>query len=133
MKIQMNTDKKILDTIAQAIFDKKGFNILALDVRGISTMADYFLIAEGNVERHVKALSYSIKDELAELDLHPLHTEGEKEGDWIVMDYGDFVIHLFTPELREKYTLEQLWKKAKIVDLDIAVGKSGSQKGENHA
>lgn len=116
-------DKQILDSIAQVIFDKKGFNILALDVRGISTMADYFIIAEGSVDRHVRSLYTNINDQLSEMEMKPFHTEGVREGDWIVMDYGAIVIHLLIPELREKYALEELWKKAQIVDLDIVVSK----------
>lgn len=116
-------DKKVLNVISQAIYDKKGFNILALDVRGISTMTDYCVIAEGTVDRHVKSLYSSIKDQLGELGIDLYHAEGIKDGDWIVMDYGDFVIHLFIPDLREKYALEELWKKAKIVDVDIVVSK----------
>lgn len=113
--------KKILSEVSQAIYDKKGFNILALDVRGISTMTDYYLIAEGSVSRHVKSLYSAIKDKLSESGIELLHAEGVNESDWIVMDYGDFVIHLFIPDLREKYALEELWTKAKIVDVDIVV------------
>ncbi len=109
---------KTLDVIAQAIYDKKGFNILALDVRGISTLADYFVIAEGNVDRHIKALSHEIKESLKPLGLHPFHVEGEGD-DWIVLDYGDIIIHLLIPEMRDKYALEDLWKKSKIVDVKI--------------
>lgn len=116
------TDKQVLDRIAQAIFDKKGFNILVLDVRGISTMTDYFLIAEGSVDRHVKALSTAIRNELATIGLSPLYLEGEQDGDWVVQDYGNIVIHLFIPDLREKYALEDLWKESKIVDVKINTG-----------
>lgn len=108
-----------LNSIAQAIYDKKGMNILALDVRGISSLADYVIIAEGNIDRHVKALSYTIKDILHETGINPLYVEGEQTGDWIVMDYSDIVVHLFVPEFREKYELEKLWQKAKIIDLNI--------------
>lgn len=108
-----------LNRIAQAIYDKKGFNILVLDVREICTMTDYFIIAEGTVDRHVKALSQTIVDELARRGLEPLHIEGQQEGDWVVLDYGDFVIHLFIPELREKYALEELWQEGQIVDVKI--------------
>lgn len=121
-------EKEILNLIAQAVFDKKGFNILVLDVRNISTMADYFIIAEGNVDRHVKALSGAIKDALQEeAALTPLHVEGEKDGDWIVMDYGHLVIHLFIPELRVKYDLEDLWRKSKIIDVTIDTGKGKNE------
>lgn len=112
-----------LNLAAQTIFDKKGFNILALDVRGISTITDYFLIAEGNIDRHITAISKAIQDNLREIKVHPLHIEGERQGDWIVLDYNDFIIHLFASDERQKYSLEDLWKEAKIVDLNIVVKK----------
>lgn len=105
-----------LNQIAQCIYDKKGFNILVLDVRGVCAMTDYFIIAEGSVDRHVRAISQSIQDGQT---TSPFRVEGASEGDWIVLDYIDFVVHLFTPELREKYALEELWKKGKIVDVKI--------------
>lgn len=114
-----NHMSKVLNVISQAIFDKKGFNTLTLDVRNVCTMTDYFIIAEGTVDRHVKALSMSIIDQLSPLDYHPLHIEGQQEGDWVVLDYGDFVIHLLVPDLRERYALEEVWKEGKIVDVKI--------------
>jgi ribosome-associated protein len=111
--------KKTLNTIAQTIYDKKGANIIALDVKGISTLTDYLLIAEGTVDRHVKALSNAVIDLLQEQGVKPIVTEGLQEGDWVVLDYGNFVIHFFTHELRERYSLEEVWSKGKIIDLDI--------------
>lgn len=116
-----HTVEKLLKTVAQSIHDKKGFNTIVLDVKGISTMTDYFIIAEGTVDRHVRALAMYIKDNLEEYNFHPLHTEGLQEGDWVVLDYSDFVIHLFIPELREKYALEELWRDGKIVDIEIDI------------
>ena len=110
-----------LNDIAQTIYDNKGFNIIALDVRGISTMTDFYLIAEGNIDRHVKSLSQAIQYKMSELNQTLLHAEGLQTPDWVVMDYSDIVVHLFIPDLREKYALEQLWKEAKIVDLHIDV------------
>jgi ribosome-associated protein len=109
----------LLQTICQCIYDKKGFNILTLDVRGVSTMTDYFIIAEGNVERHVQALFGAVYDLLQTQQRKPLHTEGEGMGDWAVLDYGDIVIHFFIPDLREKYRLEQLWKEGRVVDVPL--------------
>ncbi|QLH37449.1 MAG: ribosome silencing factor [Parachlamydiaceae bacterium] len=100
--------------MAQTIYEKKGFNILALDVRDFSTMSDYCVIAEGNIDRHVKAIAQSIQDNLSESGLHLLRMDGAGSSDWLVMDYGDIVIHLFVPDLREKYELEQLWREAKL-------------------
>lgn len=110
-----------LNLIAQTLFDKKGFNILALDVRGISTMTDYFLIAEGEVDKHVMTLGKTVIEKLKEEGYHPFHTEGLTEGDWLVLDYMEVVVHLFLPAMREKYRLEELWQEAKIVDLEIVV------------
>lgn len=118
---------KMLNLIAQAIYDKKGMNILALDVRGISSLADYVIIAEGNIDRHIKALSSIIKDKLHEAGRHPLYVEGEQTGDWIVIDCSDIVVHLFIPEFREKYNLEKLWNKSKVVDLNITLRPSTEQ------
>jgi ribosome-associated protein len=112
---------KLLDAISQAVFDKKGSNIIALDVRDISTMTDYYLIAEGNVERHVRAIHNSILDAMQQKGQRALHVEGVRESDWIVIDFGEIVIHLLTPDLREKYALENLWKEGKIVDVKINV------------
>lgn len=113
--------KKILDALAQTIFDKKGFNILALDVRGMSTLTDYFIIAEGNIDRHVRAIGSAVV-ETAKTNGHgAVHVEGDKMGEWVVIDLGDVIVHLLIPEFREKYSLEQLWKDAKIVDLSIKV------------
>lgn len=114
---------KVLDAFAQAIFDKKGFNILVLDVRKVSTMADYFIIAEGNVDRHVRAVSKGVLEAGSKLKIPLWHIEGDKSADWVVVDFGDIIIHLFTPELREKYALEQLWKEAEIVDVKIDIKK----------
>jgi len=111
--------KKNLNAIAQTIFDKKGFNIIALDVTGLSSLTDFLVIAEGNIDRHVKAIGSSVVKTLDEIKNPAWHIEGDKVGDWLVIDAGDVIIHLMTPELREKYGIEFLWKDAKIVDLEI--------------
>jgi ribosome-associated protein len=110
-----------LNAIAQTIFDKKGSNILALDIREISTLTDYVVIAEGNIDRHVKSIAQSIIERLQKLDQPPMYVEGMKIGDWIVIDYLHIMVHLFMPGLRDKYQLEQLWRKGRIVDLQIDV------------
>ncbi len=111
----------MLSVIAQTIFDKKGGNILCLDVRGLSSITDYLVLAEGNVDRHVKALAEAIEKELKDRGERPLFVEGKSGGDWIVMDYEDVIVHLFTPGVRQKYSLEEIWREAKIVDVDIQV------------
>jgi len=105
--------RKMLNQIAQTIYDKKGINILALDVKGISNITDYLVIAEGNVDRHVMAIAYAITEDLRKVGITPLHVEGMQAGDWIVLDYSDVVVHLFQPGLREKFSLEKLWKEGR--------------------
>jgi ribosome-associated protein len=119
-----NEPESLLNTIGQTLFDKKGFNILALDVKGISTLTDYFVIAEGNVDRHVIALAKEIVKKLKEQEIYPSHIEGLEQGDWIVVDYMEIVVHIFKPGFREKYRLEELWNDGKIVDLKFNVVKT---------
>ncbi len=124
------TPFETLNAIAQVIYDKKGSNILALDVQGLSSITDYLLIAEGNVDRHVSSIGRSIIEELDERGGPPLlRAEGLQAGDWVVLDYGEIMVHLFMPGVREKYSLERLWDDSKIVDLEIDVSKSAY--GEN--
>ena len=115
---------ELLTLIAQVIYDKKGINILALDVRGLSNLTDFMVIAEGNVDRHVTSIAKSIIEALQESNERPLHTEGLQTGDWVVLDYGQIMIHIFSPGLRNKYALEKLWGESKIVDVDIDISSA---------
>lgn len=117
------TPLETLNIIAQVIYDRKGFNILALDVQGLSSITDFLLIAEGNIDRHVSSIGRAIIGELEERGESPVHAEGLQTGDWAVLDYGEVMVHIFSPGLRERYCLERLWNESKIVDLDIDVSK----------
>ena len=115
------TVSTLLTTICQSIADKKGFNIVTIDVRGISTLADYFVIAEGNVDRHVQAIADAVDQSVVEsCGYKAFLTEGRSYGDWIVLDYHEVLVHLFIPEMREKYQLETVWKEGKVVSVPIA-------------
>ncbi len=111
----------IINKVAQILFEKKGFNITALDVRGICTLTDFFLFAEGNVDRHVIALAKEVIETLKAEGEAPLHVEGMSEGEWVVIDYLDVVIHLFKPGIRDRYRLEELWQAGKVVDLELGI------------
>ncbi len=116
-----NDPKAILNLIAQTIYDKKGINMLALDVRGISTLTDYAIIAEGNVDRHVIGIAQALIEALKEIGVPIVHCEGLQSGDWVVLDFFNVMVHLFMPGLRDKYRLEDLWREGQIVDLQINV------------
>ncbi len=113
----------MLSQIAQIVYDKKGSNILALDVKGLSTITDYLLIAEGNVDRHVISMAKNIIELLGKGGVRPVRTEGLQSGDWVVLDYLDVVVHLFQPGFRDKYSLEIVWNEGQIVDLSIDVSR----------
>ncbi len=115
----MRDTLRILNQVAQIIYDKKGVNLLALDLQNFSTLTDFVMIAEGYADRHVIGIGEAILKQLKDLGITPLHIEGLKEGDWVVLDFLNFMIHLFMPEWREKYRLEELWQEGKVLDLDI--------------
>ncbi len=116
---------KIVQIIGQTIYDKKGLNPLAIDIRTVSSLTDYVIIAEGNVDRHVVAIARAIMDVMAEEGESLYHEEGISNGDWIVLDYSNIIIHLFTPGLRQKYQLERLWPSGEVVDLQIECKSEG--------
>ena len=115
---------EIIQHIGQILFSKKATNIIAIDVHGISSITDYVIIANGNVDRHVMALAKLIEDELKIFGERTIHVEGMQNGDWIVLDYFNILIHLFVPEMRLKYQLERLWPEGKIIDLHLDESKN---------
>lgn len=115
----MNNPLDMLNAISQVIYDKKGMNILVLDVKGISSITDYVIIAEGNVDRHVISIAQAIQESLRQSGERPAYVEGMQTGDWVVLDFVNVMVHLFMPGLRDKYQLEQLWSQGKIVDVKI--------------
>lgn len=110
-----------LQTAAQALYDKKGINILALNVKNISSLTDYILIAEGSVDRHVIAMAKEVVETLKKQGERPIYVEGLQTGDWVVIDYLDYMIHIFMPGLRDKYQLEEMFRDGEIVDLKLKV------------
>ncbi len=123
-RLMQEDDLLILNAVAQTIFNKKGFNILVLDGRKFSSLTDYIVIAEGSVNRHVISIAQAVNESLKELGLSPFYKEGYKTGDWVILDYFQFMVHVFTPGVREKYYLEELWREAEIVDVSIDVSSS---------
>lgn len=107
----------LISNLAKALYDKKGENILALDVRGVSTMTDYFLIAEGTSPPHLKALKKTLLQALDKEGVEVSRVEGEQAHDWVVIDCLNLVIHLFTAPLRQKYGIERVWCEGKILNL----------------
>jgi ribosome-associated protein len=111
-KIDSHSLVKLCREIA---LDKKAEDIIILDVRGISSVADFFMICSGNSEPHLKAIADEIGRRLRDKGIKPHHRDGYPPSRWIVMDYNDVLLHIFHPELRQRYGLEHLWGDAKRV------------------
>jgi ribosome-associated protein len=113
------TPETILSAIVERASDRKAEEIVALDLREMGGFADYFLICSGRSDRQCRgihdAIHLGMKNEHGIL---PARVEGVSEGRWILMDYLDVVVHVFTPETRERYRLEQLWGEAPVTRLD---------------
>ncbi|WP_127477932.1 ribosome silencing factor [Sulfurivermis fontis] len=98
--------------VVNALEDVKGLDIVVLDVRGKTSITDFMVIASGRSDRQVKSLAQSVLDQAKENGLTPLGVEGEREGEWVVVDLGEVVVHIFIPEKRDFYNLEKLWGDA---------------------
>ena len=103
----------LADRIAELASEKKAADIRILDLRGIVGYTDYFVICSGNTERQAKAIHDAIYEGLKKAHgLLPRQVEGDREARWVLMDYLDCIVHIFTPDAREYYRLEQLWGEA---------------------
>lgn len=108
----------IARTAGQLALSKNGRDIKILKLKNISSICDYFVLASGDVDRHVKAIADSIFDGLLEQGLKPWHKEGMKGGNWILLDYVDVVVHVFLHSTRDFYALEKLWGDAPVETLE---------------
>ena len=102
---------------ADAAGNKKAFDILILDLRGLTYVADYFVICSGSNLTQVSAISDGVGQALAEAGIHPSHVEGGPDARWVLMDYGDVVVHIFDEQTRIYYSLEKLWSDAPRIPL----------------
>lgn len=115
-----------------AAADKKALDIVMLDLREIASFTDYFVIASGTNERQVQAIADGVVDTLKKAGTPAARIEGYKTAEWILLDYGDFVVHVFDDKARKFYDLERLWRESKRVEVpaDLAGGANGSLRTE---
>lgn len=116
----MLKSEKLADKIVEALQDFKGHRIVKIDLRKIENcFCRFFVICHGTSNTHVAALSEAVSDKAEkDLDEQPYHCEGKEGAQWIVMDYGDVVVHIFQKEQRDFYQLEDFWADAKITDIE---------------
>lgn len=115
----MEQIKKLAETIVKGIQEKKGTNILIVDLSGIEgTICHYFIICQGNSPTQVEAIADSV-EEFARVNAgeKPVHVIGLDNAQWVAMDYTDVMVHIFLPEVRDYYSLESLWQDAKITQI----------------
>lgn len=114
----MELDQRMLNKVVDFVADKKGGDITLLSLKGISMVTDYCLIVTGNTTTQVKAITDHLEEKLPEIGIPVIHLEGMPMANWVLMDCGgDLVIHVMTPDQREFYQLERLWKDAEVMSL----------------
>ena len=101
-----------LEIVVAALEDLKGVDIVSMDVRGITTITDWMVIVSGTSDRHVKSLADSVLRAAKEAGVEVLGTEGEREGEWVLLDLGEVIVHVMLPRVRDFYKLERLWDQA---------------------
>ncbi|HKJ21775.1 MAG TPA: ribosome silencing factor [Gammaproteobacteria bacterium] len=103
------TVNKLLKTVIDAIEDLKGQDIKALDVRRLTSITDYMVVASGNSDRQVKAIADHVIEQAKGIQVRPVGVEGKEQAEWVLIDLGDVVVHVMQPAVREFYQIERLW------------------------
>lgn len=113
----MDQSRKMARIAWNALNDKKGEDIKIIDITGISVLADYFIIANGTSDSQVNALVDNVEEELHKAGYSLKQREGQASGSWVLLDFGDIIVHVFDKENRLFYDLERIWKDGKIMDI----------------
>jgi ribosome-associated protein len=101
----------------RAALDKKASEVVVLDLRDTPAFTDFFILCSGQSQRQVKAIADAIEDALRASKIRPSHVEGYERGEWVLMDFFTFIVHVFTPQTRAFYSLERLWGDAQRIDV----------------
>ncbi len=113
----MTETSKLWQLAVQSLDKHKATDIKVLEVTAVTSITDHFVLATGGSTTQLRSLSDYVEEELARQGRHPLRWEGYQTGDWITLDYGEVLVHLFRREIREFYDLERLWNDAAVVDI----------------
>ena len=113
----MSQARDMASIAVKAIDDKLGKDIKVIDIANVSVVADYFIIASGANKNQVQAIVENVDDELAKAGHHPKQVEGYQTANWILLDYGDIIIHIFDEESRLFYDIERIWRDGQDVDV----------------
>ena len=119
----MSCENNYVNTIVKAIDAKFGREIQVLDVRELTTLTEYFVIATGGSVSNIQSICDHVEDEMAKQGARQLNKEGYSNAEWVLLSYDDVIVHIFKAETREFYKLEHIWKDAKIVDISDLLEK----------
>ena len=119
----VSTEKMMAQIACKAIDDKKGQDIKVIDSHNVSVIADYFVIASGTNSNQVQAIVDNVEEQLGRAGFEAKQIEGNRNSSWILMDYGDVIVHVFDEENRLFYDLERIWRDGKVLEMDEFLGK----------
>ena len=114
----VSTEKMMAQIACKAIDDKKGQDIKIIDIHNVSVIADYFVIASGTNSNQVQAIVDNVEEQLGRAGFEAKQIEGNRNSSWILMDYGDVIVHVFDEENRLFYDLERIWRDGKVLEMD---------------
>jgi ribosome-associated protein len=117
MEVSMNQSKEMTKLAIAALEDKKANDVRVIDIAGVSVIADYFVIASGSNTNQVQAMADSVREALGRAGHEPRQVEGYGSANWILMDYNDIIVHIFSDESRTFYDLERIWRDGKEVSV----------------
>ncbi len=121
--------KEALKIAVKAVDDKKASDIVVLDISGVATFANYFLLCTGDSSRQIHAIADEVEEKLESNGLRPSHVEGYQHAEWVLMDYIDMVVHIFSKSARAYYDLERLWRDGKRLDVEKLLAAPPAKKG----
>ena len=119
----VSTEKMMAQIACKAIDDKKGQDIKVIDIHNVSVFADYFVIASGTNSNQVQAIVDNVEEQLGRAGFEAKQIEGNRNSSWILMDYGDVIVHVFDEENRLFYDLERIWRDGKVLEMDAFLEK----------
>ena len=119
----VSTEKMMAQIACKAIDDKKAQDIKIIDIHNVSVIADYFVIASGTNSNQVQAIVDNVEEQLGRAGFEAKQIEGNRNSSWILMDYGDVIVHVFDEENRLFYDLERIWRDGKVLEMDAFLEK----------
>lgn len=123
----MATVRELVRVAARAAEEKKAQDLRALDVRGLSSVTDYMIVVTGSSDTNVRAIAEHVREKLGDKGERPFSVEGLQEGEWVLLDYVDFVMHVFLAEKRLFFGIEELWSDAKPIAIPAAAAVAGKK------